>query len=90
MSGTDGFSNTDFMSTFGNRGNHNTSDADGSNDDRNNGNNGKQNSDKFDIRRSWVGNLFFGSKLEGAGEVRIFRKFFIQRIFDGKHGGMIW
>ena len=77
------------MSTFGNRGNHNTGNTNRADNNRDNRDNGKQNSDKFDIRRSWVGNLFFGSKLEGAGEVRIFRKFFIQRIFDGKHGGMI-
>ena len=90
MSSTDGFSDANFVSAFGDCGDHNASDTDRSNDDRNNGNNGKQNSDKFDIRRSWVGNLFFGCELKGAGEVRIFRKFFIQRIFDGKHGGMIW
>ena len=39
MSGTDGFSNTDFMSAFGNCGNHNASDTDRSNDDGDNGNN---------------------------------------------------
>ena len=90
MCGTDGFSDANFVSAFGNRGDHNASDTDRSNEDRNNGNNGKQNSDKFDVGRSGMRNLLFGSKLEGAGEVRIFRKFFIQRIFDGKHGGMIW
>ena len=35
-------------------------------------------------------NLFFGCELESTGEIRIFGKFFIQRIFHGKHSGMIW
>ena len=90
MSGADGFSNADLMSTFGNRGNHNASDTDGSNDNRNNGNNGKEDGDEFDVGRSRMRNLLFGSELKGASEVRIFGKFFIQRIFDGKHGSVIW
>lgn len=68
------------MSTFGNRGNHNTGNTNRADNNRDNRDNGKQNSDKFDIRRSWVGNLFFGSKLKpqamrlGFSESFLFRE----------------
>ena len=77
MGGTDGFSDANFMGTFGNSGNHNTGDTNRADNNRDNGNNGKQDSDKFDIGRSGMGNLFFGCELEGASEVRIIGKFFI-------------